>query len=183
MTIESRLSAARRTSALSWMIALGWCLAVLLAPPNLLAQEPVAEVAEGAAPADAEAASPATAAPIEPRGHSETFLDALRSDDEAVRTGAAETLMAGSLIAQRDGEAAKKIGDQVVALEGLFGVPVGFERLREDRFGESLLRLLYVAKYQQAPIMWEFFYYRPAGEWSLINVNIQRGFGLLRNNP
>lgn len=181
MAIESRLTAARGTSALLWMIVAGALLTTLLATPSLLAQEAGEGAAAQAAPAPAASEVPVT--PIEPRGHSEAFLETIRNEDEAVRTSAAETLMAGSLIAQRDPEAASKIGAQVVALEGLFGVPIGFERLREERFGESLLRLLYVSKYQQAPIMWEFFYYRPDGEWSLINVNIQRGFGLLRNNP
>ena len=52
----------------------------------------------------------------------------------------------------------------------IYGKIVGFELYRQDKFGESLVRLLYVQRFEKHPIVWKFWVYRPSGTWQVDTV-------------
>ena len=48
-----------------------------------------------------------------------------------------------------------------------YGTPLGSEFVREEKAGESLLRLVYLAKYQKTGMRWFFVFYRGEKGWVL----------------
>lgn len=61
----------------------------------------------------------------------------------------------------------------------LYGNIVGLEKIREEKIGSSIIRLVYVLKFDLAPTVWEFYFYNPKGEWFLANVMFNDQFQLL----
>ena len=50
-----------------------------------------------------------------------------------------------------------------------YGDAVGYEFIRSDVAGESLVKLLYIVKYEKHIVRWEFIFYRPHDKWMLNN--------------
>ena len=51
------------------------------------------------------------------------------------------------------------------------GSPIGFERIAQKAYGTSIVRLIYVAKYAEVAIVWNFYFYRASHGWDLRNFN------------
>ena len=58
----------------------------------------------------------------------------------------------------------------------LYGDIVEFEKIREEKFGTSIIRLVYVLKSELAPTVWEFYFYKPKSDWFLANITFNDQF-------
>ncbi len=104
------------------------------------------------------------AAPLQ---KTETFLSKLM----AGRIGPAyDEIFAGSSIARSKPQAVAYLKSQTATLRSLYGKVLGYERVSSRTFGDSVVRLLYILKYEVSPIVFEFHSYRVSGEWILVKV-------------
>jgi hypothetical protein len=76
-------------------------------------------------------------------------------------------------------EAYENLKEQTIKAMDVYGKPVGVEFIRQQDYGQSLIRLVYILKFKQAPLMWEFYYYKPAKEWKLVNIKFNDDVYLL----
>lgn len=56
------------------------------------------------------------------------------------------------------------------------GKMLGAELVREEAFGSSLTRLVYLLKSERHLTLWEFYFYKPANKWFLAEVNLSQKF-------
>lgn len=56
---------------------------------------------------------------------------------------------------------------QLPAISKRFGNSVGKEFIREDRVGDSLVRFIFIQKFEKTVIRWLFFYYKTPAGWVL----------------
>ena len=69
-------------------------------------------------------------------------------------------------------DAREQIEGQLTQVREKFGPPLGYERVHDEQIGSSLMRLLYVLRYDKQPIVAEMIYYRADDSWTLINVRL-----------
>jgi hypothetical protein len=65
---------------------------------------------------------------------------------------------------------------QTEAFLPIHGKVLGFELYKQDKFGDSLLRVVYVQRLEKHPMIWKFWFYRPAGEWQVNGVTFNDQF-------
>lgn len=53
------------------------------------------------------------------------------------------------------------------AIEALVGNSVGYEFIRSEKVGQSLMKLTYIEKTERQPIPWMFIFYHTPGGWAL----------------
>jgi hypothetical protein len=112
-----------------------------------------------------------------PRTRAESFLTRVGKNE----IGAAyDDLFAGSPVVAEKAQAVDAVKRQTEAGLPLYGKAMGFELQNEKAFGESLVRLTYIQKFEKHPIVWRFWFYRPAGKWYLDNVTFNDQFGFLQ---
>ena len=60
----------------------------------------------------------------------------------------------------------------------VYGKVLGFELYKQDKFGESLVRLIYIQRFEKHPIVWKFWIYKPSGAWrvNMVTFNDQLVF-------
>ena len=112
-----------------------------------------------------------------PRNMAETFLGTIVQGKAAA--GYAK-LFEGSNIARDRGQGAA-ISRQTEAALPPFGKVLGFDLIREEPFGTSLVRLVYLLKSERHLTAWEFYFYKPKSVWFVAEVNFSDKFHLL--NP
>lgn len=56
---------------------------------------------------------------------------------------------------------------QMPVITQRFGTPVGYEFIKEDRVGQSFIRLTYVQRLERNGLPWQFVFYRAPGGWSV----------------
>lgn len=61
----------------------------------------------------------------------------------------------------------------------LYGAILGCDFVREEAFGKSVTRLVYILKSEKAPTVWQFYFYKPADKWFLGNVVFNDQFDAL----
>ena len=54
---------------------------------------------------------------------------------------------------------------QLETISVVFGDFVGMEEVVEEEITPSITRIVAVAKYEQHPVVWEFWFYKPHDEW------------------
>lgn len=52
----------------------------------------------------------------------------------------------------------------------VYGKVLGFELYREDHFGDSLVRRVYLQRLEKHPIVWHFWVYKPITTWQISAV-------------
>ena len=90
-----------------------------------------------------------------------------------------DQLFVGSQIPVQKPQAVDMLKRQTSSGLPLYGSIVGLEKIREERIGQSIIRLVYVLKLELAPTTWEFYFYKPKGNWFLANVIFNDQFQLL----
>lgn len=75
-----------------------------------------------------------------------------------------------------------QVRGQVPALSQRFGKIIGFEFVREDGAGTSLLRIIQLQKFERHAIRWTFIFYRGADGWSLNSFNFDENIRTLFAN-
>ena len=90
-----------------------------------------------------------------------------------------DILLSGSGIPAMKPQAVDMLKTQTASGLPMYGKVLGFERIREEKFGTSIVRLVYVLKSEKAPTIWEFYFYKPQTNWFLANVLFNDQFQLL----
>lgn len=115
--------------------------------------------------------------PNTPRAISETFLTAVARGD--ISNGY-DALFSGSHIVKDNPQAVALLKQQTRDGLPFYGKVLGYSFIKEDQYGDSIVRLVYVLKLEKAPTIWEFYFYRPNNAWFLANVLFNDQFALLR---
>jgi hypothetical protein len=53
----------------------------------------------------------------------------------------------------------------------LYGPALGYERVLEKTYGTSIVRLVYVTKHRENALVWNFLFYKPNTDWTLLNFD------------
>lgn len=112
----------------------------------------------------------------EPEEFAEEFFGGIKAGKVAE---AYDMLFTGSDIPAMKPQAVEMLKTQTSSALPMFGKIVGFEKIREEQFGTSIVRLVYVLKCTKAPTIWEFYFYKPQGSWFLANILFNDQFQLL----
>lgn len=113
---------------------------------------------------------------VSPRVKAETFLAEIKSGDVAA---AYNKLFVGSSIPTDKPQAVTLLKQQTQTALPIYGKVIGYEFLREEKFGDSVIRLVYLLKSEKHPTVWEFYFYKPKSEWFLSNILFNDQFQLL----
>ncbi len=110
-----------------------------------------------------------------PRGMAEAFLSTIAQGQMAAGYS---KLFEGSNIARDKGQGGA-IRKQTEAALPPLGKVLGFDLIREESFGTSLVRLVYLLKSERHLTAWEFYFYKPNKAWFVSEVNFSDKFHLL----
>ena len=61
----------------------------------------------------------------------------------------------------------KQILIQAPLLQEQFGRSLSTEYIRTDKVGSSLIRIIYLLKYEKKVMSWTFYFYKPKDQWVL----------------
>jgi hypothetical protein len=92
-----------------------------------------------------------------------------------------DILLAGSGIPAMKPQAVEVLKKQTSSGLSMYGKIIGFEKIREEQFGTSIVRLVYVLNSEEAPTIWEFYFYKPQANWFLANILFNDQFQSLEN--
>jgi hypothetical protein len=81
-----------------------------------------------------------------------------------------DLVFSGSPIAKLKPEESEMIKQQAHESMTANGKVLGYELIREEKFGGSLLRLVYLLKSETVPTVWQFVFYKPKSDWFLLGV-------------
>lgn len=108
-----------------------------------------------------------------PASISETFFNGLKKGNVS---RSYDELFVGSSIPSSQPQAVELLKKQTEMAVSLYGEVIGFELVHEERFGNSVVRLVYLLKSELHPTVWEFYFYRPRSEWILSNMKFNDQF-------
>lgn len=91
-----------------------------------------------------------------------------------------DQLFIGSQIPAQKPQAVDMLKRQTTSGLPMYGKILGVELIREEKIGESIVRLVYVLRSEMAPTVWEFYFYRPKLDWFLANIIFNDEFKLLQ---
>jgi hypothetical protein len=112
-----------------------------------------------------------------PRDRAERFLARIGSGEVG---GAYDDIFAGSPVVTAKPQALDAVKRQTEAALPIYGKALGFELHKEKKFGDSLVRLTYIQKLEQHPVVWQFWFYRPKGSWYVDNVSFNDQYQFLQ---
>ena len=110
-----------------------------------------------------------------PRAMAEAFLSTIAQGQMAAGYN---KLFEGSNIARDKGQGSA-IRKQTEAALPPLGKVLGFDLIREEPFGTSLVRLVYLLKSERHLTSWEFYFYKPKNVWFVAEINFSDKFHLL----
>ena len=111
-----------------------------------------------------------------PKDQAEAFLRAVQAGQVKA---AYDKLFDGTTIARAKPQQVTVILKQTQTMLEIYGRPLGFEMVNQEPFGQSLVRLVYLLKFESAPAEWEFYFYKPHDQWLLTNTQFDDGFSML----
>lgn len=85
-------------------------------------------------------------------------------------------LLQGSGIAQAKPQDVDVLKSQTSNIVSFYGPILDSEIVREEKFGNSIVRLVYILKHEKGPIIWQFYFYRPHGKWFLGKIDFNDQF-------
>ncbi len=112
----------------------------------------------------------------EPKEFVEEFFAYIKA--EKVSQGY-DILFAGSGIPAMKPQAVDMLKTQTGSGLPMYGKILGSEKVREEKFGTSIVRLVYILKSEKAPTIWEFYFYKPQTSWFLGHIIFNDQFQLL----
>lgn len=118
----------------------------------------------------------ASAAGDDPKQRSATFFRLLI---EGQTNQAYDGLFAGAGTIGVQAPAIDAVKSQTTAQLPIYGKPIDSEFISEEKFGTSVVRLVYVLKMERHPVVWEFYFYRPHDDWVLSQVVFDDRFRVL----
>jgi len=117
------------------------------------------------------------ASPGTPRAKAEAFLGSVVAGDIA---GGYDRLFVGSTIPKNKPQAVTLLKTQTQSGLPLYGKTLGYEFVKEESYGNSIDRLVFILKSEVGPTIWEFYFYKPADSWFLANIVFNDQFTLLK---
>jgi hypothetical protein len=82
---------------------------------------------------------------------------------------ALDSLFVGSGMAELKPQAITTLKGQIKMAMALYGTPLGLEKVQEEDISPSVKRLVYIQKFENLPVAWEFYFYKPKDTW-IINT-------------
>ena len=65
---------------------------------------------------------------------------------------------------------AELLKDEAKKALNTYGEALNYELIKEQKYGNSIIRFVYIIKCRQAPLIWEFYFYKAVSDWELITV-------------
>ena len=93
-----------------------------------------------------------------------------------------DDLFAGSPVLSAKPQALDAMKRQTEAGLPLYGKPIGFELQNEKKFGASIVRLTYIQRLEQHPLVWRFWFYKPTDTWFVDYVTFNDQFNFLQGD-
>ena len=90
-----------------------------------------------------------------------------------------DTLLFGSSIPLTDPTAVTSLKQQTAKALELYDPVLGHDLIVDEKFGESLHRLIYILKHETHPTMWNLYFYRPKTNWVMVRIIFNDKFDLL----
>jgi hypothetical protein len=92
-----------------------------------------------------------------------------------------DQLFVNSSIPTSKPQAVQLLKTQTASGLPLYGNILGFEKIHEEKIGQSIIRLVYVLKLDLVPTAWEFYFYKPKSIWFLANITFNDQFDALES--
>jgi len=108
-----------------------------------------------------------------PRAQAENFMGMLGKGQVAA---AYARLFEGSNIGRDQAQAIRRQTESTLTPLGRI---LGYDLIREEQFGQSLTRLVYLLRSERHATLWELYYYRPGNRWFLAEINYSQKFDAL----
>jgi len=89
-----------------------------------------------------------------------------------------DELFLGTVIADKT-EAILLLKEQTKTMLTVYGEAKTYEFIKQQDYGKSLVRLVYIVKCERIPLIYEFYYYRVVSAWNLVNVQVRDQYDLL----
>jgi hypothetical protein len=105
-----------------------------------------------------------------PSNDAEHFLRKVTTQDS---DAAFDQLFAGSGFAESKPQDLVTLKSQTKMAMGLYGTPLGLEKIWEEDLSPSLKRLVYLQKFEKYPVVWEFYFYKPKDRWVINTLKFQ----------
>ncbi len=71
------------------------------------------------------------------------------------------------------------IKKQTSIATSVYGKLLGYEFIKQQNYGNSIVRLVYIIKTEMHPLTFEFYFYKPKTKWILSNISFNDQFNLL----
>ena len=97
-----------------------------------------------------------------PEKQIEAFFDELKTGE--VESALTNLYSSNPLIGTKSQELLL-MKQQIEGATTFFGKYVGYEKIRYEKLSDSLIVAVYLAKYENHPMSWEFFFYKPNNKW------------------
>jgi len=89
-----------------------------------------------------------------------------------------DKLLSNSLLANKL-EEVKLQKEKTKTAITLYGKLIGYESVKTQKYGNSIVRLVYVLRCERMPVVWEFYFYKAASDWKLTSVKFNDEYDLL----
>ena len=122
-------------------------------------------------------ATRAAAEPAAGRVKAEQFLTTLVAGEVG---HAYNVLMSGSPWQANKPDSVEQLKQQTESMLKRHGRLQSFQLIKEEPFGDDIVRLVYVLKADEQPWTFEFYFYLRAKDWSIASVRFNDEFDILR---
>lgn len=68
---------------------------------------------------------------------------------------------------------------QIKAALDMHGKLLDYEFIKQQKYGDCIVRLVYVLRSKRMPFTWEFYFYKASSDWSLVNIKLSDEYDLL----
>jgi len=86
---------------------------------------------------------------------------------------AVEKLFEGSGFADRKPLDMAALKGQLKEIKKIYGQDFGVELVEDIELSPSLRRLIYIQKFNDSPVVWRFYFYKPKDRWMITSLNFQ----------
>lgn len=114
-----------------------------------------------------------------PRQRAESFLARVGKGEVAP---AYDELLVGSSMPTLNPQSVDSLKRQTESSLHLYGKTLGFELESEKKLGTSLVRLTYVQKREQRPVVWRFWFYKPLDAWFVDSVSFNDTYAFFQGD-
>jgi len=103
----------------------------------------------------------------EPTVQAEKFFLALMKGNI---NGAYDEIFAGTGIMEANPQSVQMLKMQTQSAFQMYGKAFAFEKIHDEQFSPSLIRLVYLLKFDLLPVTWEMYFYKPRDDWKLSKI-------------